>query len=393
MRDCTLKGFAVFVIVAVLLIGLCNFINQMYHADKKEFWGDEIYSLKNTIKEISYLGLLRKEAVRSEVNAAPLDYIITKVFDDIKQVVGSLGVSDKVYYRLWANFVMVFSGFVVVCFFLQDILRSPLSNSIRMFQLLLLIFVPFIYLYRPLTYHYSAEVRPYALWFALWFISIAICSLSRVNKLILALCLSLMALTMVGSIFQILSVWIAYLVVQWRQNGLKQAVRDSFQIFVLPILLVVFYAFPATYGNRAFEPWAVSWHHFLGWWLHETIIIPMLLVSIVSLYQSKRTRPMMIGPLAVLIVFLMGPLILLFTLSRGYFYTERQYIYYDANRVVFWLCLINFLPFYLEKIKSHKKQILVMVMIFILWLPFVFPKKTIFHFQKAIHNTMVIFGA
>ncbi len=339
MRECYLKSFAAFVIVAVFLIGLCNFINQMYHADTKEFWLDETWGMKSTIQGNTYLGLLGKVAVRSEANAAPLDYLFTKMLDDVKQAVGRFGVSDKVYYRLWANFVMVFSGFVIVCLFARDILRSPSPNPIRMFQLLLLLFLPFLYLYRPMTYHYAAEVRPYALWFALWFISIGLCSLTRTSKSILALCLSLLAMTMVGGVFQILSVGIAYFAVRWRQNGWKQAMRDCSQVFTVPLFLVVFYAYPAAYGHRAYEPGAVAWHRFYELWGHEAIIIPMLFVSITSLYLSKRTQPMIIGPLAVLIVFLMGPVIFMTTLGRGYFFTERQYIYYDAHRAIFWLSL------------------------------------------------------
>ncbi len=388
MRECYLKSFAAFVIVAVFLIGLCNFINQMYHADTKEFWGDEKYALKNTIQGNTYLGLLGKRAVRSEVNAAPLDYLFTKILDDVKQAVGSFGVSDQVYYRLWANFVMVLAGFVVVCLFARDILRSPSSNLVRMFQLLLLMFLPFLYLYRPMTYYYAAEVRPYALWFALWFISIGLCSLARTSKFILALCLSLLAMTMVGSVFQILSIGIAYFAVQWGQNGWKQAMRDCFQVFTVPLFLVVFYAYPAAYGHRAYEPRVVAWHRFHELWGHNAIIIPMLLAAIASLYLSKRTKPMITGPLAVLIVFLMGPLIFLITLGRGYFFTERQYIYYDAHRVVFWLSLINVLPFYLEKIKDRKKQAIAMAVIFTLLVPFVFSKKTMVHIQAAVRSTV-----
>ncbi len=385
------KLFATFVIAAVFLIGVCNFIDQMHHADTKEFWLDEKFALKNTVQGNTYLGLLGKGAVLSEANAAPLDYLFTKMLNDVKQAVGSFGVSDKVYYRLWANFVMVLGGFVIVCLFARDILRSPSSNPVRIFQLLLLLFLPFVYLYRPMTYHYAAEVRPYALWFALWFISIGVCSLTRTSKFILALCLSLLAMTMVGSVFQILSVGIAYFALRWQQNGWKQAMKDSFQVFTVPLFLVVFYAFPAAYGDRAYEPRAVAWHRFYEWWGHEAIIIPMLLAAIVSLYLSKRTQPMIIGPLAVLIVFLMGPVIFMITLGRGYFFTERQYIYYDAHRAVFWLSLINILPFYLEKIKDPKKQVIVMAVIFALWVPFVFPKKTMFHIQTVVRNTVAVF--
>jgi hypothetical protein len=384
------RYFAAFVIVVVFLIGLCNFINQMHHADHKEFWLDEKFSLKNTIQNNTYLGLLGKADVRSEANTAPLDYIATKILDDIKRPVNAFGLSDKIYYRLWANFVMVFSGFLIVCLFVREILRSPVSNSVRIFQLILLLFLPFVYLYRPMTYYYAAEVRPYALWFALWFLCIGICSMPRSNKFILTVCLSLLAMTMVGSIFQLLALAIAYAVVQCLQHGWKQALKDSFQVFTIPLFVVVFYAYPAAYGDRSSVPPSVAWYHFYDLWGHEAIVIPMLLVTITSLYLSKRTQPMIIGSLAVLIVFLMGPLICGITLGRGYFFTERQYIYYDANRAIFWLGLINMMPFYLEKIKDHKKQILVMAIIVALSIPFVFLKKTIIYIREVYRGCMKI---
>jgi len=390
MRKDYLKGFAVFVISVVFLFGLCNFLNQAYRADKKEFWLDEKFSLKNTVQGKSYLKLFSKGAVASEANAAPLDYLFTKILDDAKEVVSSFGVSDEVYYRLWANFVMVFSGFVVVCFFARDILRSSFSDSIRMFQLFLLMLLPFTYLFRPLTYHYAAEVRPYALWFALWFISIGVCSLARTSKVVLSLCLSLLAMTMVGSVFQILAIGISYLAVRWLQSGGKKAIGESLQVFTVPFFLVVFYAYPAAYGNRSLEPWAAAWHRFFELWSHESSIIPMLLIVIGSLYLTKRTQSMMIGPLSVLIVFLIGPAIFLITIWRGYFFTERQYIYYDVHRAVFLLSLINALPFYLEKIKDQKKLIFAMVVIFALCGSFIFSKKTLSHIREVIHNVGVV---
>lgn len=392
MAERFVKGFAALVVTIVFLAGLCNFVDQMHHADNKGFWLDERYSLKNTVQAHTYMGLLAKGAALTEFSPAPLDYLFVKMLDDIKPAVHSFGTSDKVYYRLWANVVMVFSGLVVVWLLAGDIVRSPVSGQVRIFQLLLLLFLPLIYLYRPMTYHYAAEVRPYSLWFALWFITIAACSLSRISKFFLALCLSLLAMTMSGSVFQILSVAMAYLSVQWLRNGWKQALKDALQVSIVPLVLVVFYAYPAQYGHMSDEPRAHAWQRFYELWGHDLFIIPMLLVAIVSLSFSKRTQPMITGPLAVLIVFLMGPAIFTLTLDRGYFFTERQYIYYDVHRAVFWLAFINFLPFYLEKIKDDRKQFLAMALVFALWMPAVFSKKTIFYIRTvADHTRSVIF--
>jgi len=87
---------------------------------------------------------------------------------------------------------------------------------------------------------------------------------------------------------------------------------------------------------------------------------------------------------------LMGPLIFLATTGRGYFFTERQYIYYDAHRAVFWLSLINVLPFYLEKVKDRKKQALAMAVILALSVLYVFPKKTIFYIKTVFNHTAVV---
>lgn len=383
MKKHYVTAFAFFVIAVVFLTGVANFVHQMERADQKAFWLDEEFGLAQTVHENSYRGLLAKAAVRSEANAAPLDYLFVKVLDDLKKPTGQFGLSDRTYYRLWANFVMVFSGFLIVCLFARSILRSPTSDPIRIFQLLLLMLLPLLYLYRPMTYHYAAEARPYALWFSLWFVSTALCSQPRVSKITLALCLSLLAMTMAGSLFQILAVGTAYCAVRQKEQGWKQALKESLQIIGVPLFLVVFYAFPADYGRRYDGTWEAAWRQFYELWSHELVIVPMLLLMITLLYQAKQTRPQITGPLAVLIIFLMGPAIFMLTLGRGYFFTERQYIYYDAHRAVFWLSLINVLPCYLEKIKDQRRQLLAMLVILVVWLPFVFSKKNL----SRIKNT------
>ena len=390
MKNPSLNTVSAFVLVAVFVVSLCNFLNQMCLADKKAFWLDENYGLHSTIQGNTYLGLIGKKAAYTEANAAPLDYICIKIFVDMKHVVRNFGLSDRVYYRLWPNFVMVCCGLLVVVLFLRNIFNSPSTPAIQIFQLGMLVFLPLLYLYRPNTYYYAAETRPYALWFALWFICITICSVANTHKLILSIVLSLMAVTMVGSVFQIIALGIAFFAIQSHQNGYKLALKESSQVFILPLLLVVFYAFPANYGHLANESSALAWHRFFIWWEREAIFVPVILVLMAVLYQNKSKRQMMIGPLAVLIVFLMGPLIWKVTLWRGYFFTERQYIYYDLHRAVIWLCLINALPFYLERIKNPKRQILVMCLIFTLSIPFVFSKKTIADLRFTIHHVAVL---
>ena len=366
-----------------------NFLNQAYRADKKDFWLDEQYSLERTV-HISYTGLLSKKAQSVEANPAPLDYIFTKIFDDIKQPVNSFGFSDKTYYRLWANFVTVFSGFSIVCLFLYDILRSKYVLLIKIFQLVLLTFLPLTYLFRPMIYHYAAEVRPYALWCALWFIAIGLCFSAQTKKGMLLIFLSLLGMTMTGSVFQILAMGMAYFVVTWMQKGWKQALLESVQIFTIPLLLVFFYAYPASYGDRTTVPIWIAWKQFLKLWTHETMIIPMMLISIGLLHFSKKTQHMVIGPLSVLIVFLMGPAIFMITRWRGYFFTERQYIYYDIHKAVFLLCLINFLPIYLERTKSFENRIVVKIISLALCYLFVPSKKNVNRFQEMIHNARLV---
>ncbi len=381
---------AVMVVAAVLLTGLCNILDQMRHAEGKEFWLDEKVGLYSTMQKNSYLGLLAKAAAKSEANAAPLDFLGLKMLDAIKTSVGSFGLSDRVYYRLWANMAMIGCGIVIVCIFAGDIVRQATAQDIKILQLLLLFFLPLTYLYRPLPYYYAAEARPYALWFALWLISIAVCLRPQINKLLLTFMLSLLAMTMVGSIFQIVAVAAAFGMVQARQKGWQQAVLETLQVSIIPLALAVYYAYPASYGHGIMEPRSLSWSRLMQWWGRESGIIPLLLLAIGSFGLSGQTRPMSLGPLAVLLVFLMGPLILMMTLSRGYFYTERQYIYYHAHRAVLWLCWINLLPIYLERLKGQGRRMLVMALIFVLSVFFVCTKKTVTYSQMVFQNALMV---
>jgi len=386
MKDPHLKTFAGLIISLVLAFGACNFINQMHHAQTKAFWLDETSGLTGAVAKNSYGELLAKGAERSEANPAPLDYMALKVFEDLKARVHAFGMSDEVYYRLWPNFMMIFGGLVVVVLFAVDIVGSPIVHEIKIFQLILLLFLPLLYLYRPQTYHYAAESRPYALWFALWLMAVALCSRPRIHKWALGICLSLMAMTMVGSIFQIVAMAMAFGIVHLRQQGWRQTLMEGLQVFTLPLALVMFYGSHGQYGHGQLEPPDVSWHRFFTMWGHEVLMVSLLLACCLSLWFASRTGVMSVGPLAAIIVFLMGPAIVQLTLSKGYFFTERQYIYYDAHRSVFWLSLINILPFYVEKIKDRKKQILAMAVFFLLWTPFIFPKKTIIYIKTVIHQ-------
>ena len=156
---------------------------------------------------------------------------------------------------LWANFVMVFSGFLIVCLYCAyEILRFPVIKFCPDLPIAVT-HVPAFSLSLPsddlLLCRLKCDPMRYGLR----------CGLFASRRFVDAseqdyptVCLSLLAMTMVGSIFQLLALAIAYAAVQCLQHGCKKALKDAFQVFTIPLFLVVFYAYPAAYGDRSSSP-------------------------------------------------------------------------------------------------------------------------------------------
>ena len=143
------------------------FIDQLYQASQKPFWGDETYGIHATTRGNSYLGLILGAARKSQSSPAPLDYVLLKPLDSIANAISCLGLKVEVYYRLIANLSTTLAALGILILFVSTRPNIIKNSNIFMLQGMLVIFALIAFLFSRHIHYYAAEMRPYALWQAM----------------------------------------------------------------------------------------------------------------------------------------------------------------------------------------------------------------------------------
>src|SRR3989338_7042791 len=121
-----------FFVLSLFFITAVFFLSKMKEASEWPFWLDEQFGLESTIRFHSYADLLFHGAT-GQGSRAPLDYIICKALDQMKEKVSYLGLPPNVYFRLFANSVTAFSALLVAIFLGGEIAKNekalPLSAT------------------------------------------------------------------------------------------------------------------------------------------------------------------------------------------------------------------------------------------------------------------------
>ena len=198
---------------------------------------------------------------------------------------------------------------------------------------------------------------------------------------------------MVGSVFQIAALAAGFFIARLPGHGRAKALTETIKVFLLPAAIVLFYAFPASYGDRTIAPVNEEWNWFKDFWIHEAAVIPMMLFAAGLFWFNKKERFRSAAPLGVLFVFLAGPVIFWITKNRGYFVTNRQYIYYDAHRAVFVMCCVYLLPLVRDYFKGRARRAAAVILIVVSLLPLVFSRKNINRLQEAGANAAEFLGS
>ena len=130
-----------------------------------------------------------------------------------------------------------------------------------------------------------------------------------------------------------------------------------------------------------------TWNDFLDVWTNKATHIPLMLTVIAFSLIKKETRIIAIVPLGYLLLFLAGPLIFKFTQARGYFYSERQYGYYDLGTAVFLLSAVWLIPYYLRPGLSKQLTVGIFVLIVVVCGSLTFRKKVSRKLGNAVRNS------
>lgn len=81
-RTCFLSFWGISLGIATLF-----FLSQLLEAYRWPMWGDETHALDSTIRLHSYLSLLL-EGAKGQVSPSPLDYLMVKFLDQVREVTG-----------------------------------------------------------------------------------------------------------------------------------------------------------------------------------------------------------------------------------------------------------------------------------------------------------------
>jgi len=380
------KAINFFVIACFLFIVSTFFLAKLTESANKPFWGDETYGLELSAGKHSYFEILINGA-KGQASPAPLDYLALKFLDQIKERTSYFGLTPEVYFRLFANGITIFSALMILFLFRREIAKSKENLSTKAVQLLLLLCFPIAFLFTPKVYYFAAEARPYALWNSLFLLVLATSLLDAKNNKLLFALLILLSFSATAAIFQISAILLAYFIIGLLQkNDFRNILKKAIKLFAVPFFVVLYYCFRS--GNWDMVRYGSTWDDFLKFWTHQSIIILIMLIAIAVCFVKRENRKYAIAPLSFLIVFLLGPLIFWITRFKGFFYVERQYIYYELSRPVFLLATIKCIPAYIKNAKSKTAITIILIVFFVVGGIFTLRPKRLRRFNKARINAM-----
>ncbi len=365
---------AIIATITTLLIISIFFLSRMEFAAEKHMWIDENNSVKQTLRKTTYTQFLLGQAVK-QGSPAPLDYLFHKFMDANRNNVKWLNLTPNVYYRLVPNTITTVSAFLVFLLLLFDIIKSTAKPWVKSVQIILLAFVPVVFLFQPFVAYYAAEMRPYALWNCLYFLVLTaiLCDFRR--RWVLRGLLILLAFSATAALFQMLTLTCAAMIITFinEEKRLKPAFIKTAKDFCAPLLISLFYCFKSGTWHYPYE---VHWvDAFFAFFNHHSIIIPMMLLLIIACFARKEARHYVVVPAGYLLLFLITPLIFVSIIIKGYFYSDRLFLYLSLTNAIFLVTVIKCLPVYVRDIESKRLIGLIMIAVLILGASFVSRRK------------------
>lgn len=349
------RSFSVTFIVTILTIALLFTATAFNRARQKDFWTDEIHGLKETVGQ-AYSSLLLYGA-NVQGSPAPLDYIALRFLDKMSKPLNYLGLPYNIYYRLNSILFILLSG-IVVMFYLFLRIRSEAKNYLLFgIQLILLIAaISKYYYFQKNIFPYSVEARPYALWTSLWFTIMALFLYQKRFTLPLIFLLILLAATATASIYQLFCFAVSFVIVDLlNQKKPLGTIKTVFKIFGIPIFVALYYTFIIRNVYFSFVESSnleKYLQEFFAFWKNKEWVPILSFLGIIMTMRFKELQSHTVIFLTMFLLYLISPLINYITLSRGFFFSSRQYLYYELIYSIFLIHLALTIPYYLKKIKK-----------------------------------------
>lgn len=347
----------------IFIVGLVIFIavaavygyTALKRSSAKAFWTDEKFGLNDTVRTNSVAQLLVSGAP-GQGSPAPLDYIFLRILDNVRIPFHLEWVPFNVYYRLNSIF-WTFGAGAVTTFVYFFYFRSNTGNYlIFLFQMILLSQALAHFYFRHEILHYAMETRPYALWNALWYGFMAFFLFYRDFNRALLLISTALALTSSGALFQLSAfVLCRFVFLFLTTREFIPALKKTMIEFSLPLLISIYYTSrcPHFGYSTSVDSYQTYLKEFWAFWADKSRTIIFAVFGIIMTLFDQKWRPCSIVFLTIILLYILSPLCNLAILSKGLFFTPRQYLYYDQTLSIFLLGLSLMLPDYWKMLKGH----------------------------------------
>lgn len=343
-----------FGILCCLMIAAMFVFSAVQSARHKDFWCDENFGLEGGARSSTYQQLLLR-GVRGQGSAAPLDYILVKAWDHVYPGFSAL-VSHNVYYRLnsivWdcaAGLIIALISFYVIC-------QRPGGRRMLLLQSGLICLGLFVFYFKKSHMHFATEMRPYALWNSAWYVMLGCFMLQGARGAVFWGGMVL-ALTSSGALLQIPALALSRIIFRFvDRDDIRGVLREALAVFALPFLIAVYYAVQSDkfgYVNTAGD-YARYSAEFYSFWGSKWRVPFLSMAGIVLTVWNRQWRGCTTVFFAILMLYACAPLINSRILSSGFFFTSRQYLYYDLVFPLFYLMLALILPGYWMRISQYR---------------------------------------
>lgn len=320
-----LRG-STWIIFAALTVGYIAV--ELRYAANRPMWLDERYALSTSIRGQGFVQLLL-DGASGQGSPSPLDFVLVKVLDGARTGVRYLGLPPHAYFRLVGLLSTVGAGIFAFLLTLRGPGDSPTSETgVTMGLFAILAFASFVL--QPLVVHYAAEMRPYALWTALWLVSaLSLLRTSRRWRTVSLIALVLLSMAATASVFQLAALATGTLSVGLvGKRRLVDISKDVIGLFSLPFAISLFYCLKAHRWDYPAD--MCAWARFLPFWASRWWVAAASVIAALLCLRRQETRGYAVPPLSLVILYLMGPGIFLLTKRSGMFFAEKQYIYYAS---------------------------------------------------------------
>lgn len=367
------------------------FFSQLVEAYRFSMWEDELYGLQYSMRAHSYWDLVIRGA-QGQGSPSPLDYLVNKFIDQIKESINYLGLPPHVYFRIFSNFITSLTAFMIPVYFWINLRKTSNQNVLILAaQFLILVCVPFAFLYEFQIYKYAHEIRPYALWVSIYFVSLALLLKWRTDlNYFLLISLIALSLSATTSFFQIGAMLTAFICANYLDKvPITKIAKPALKLFLIPIAISFYYCLRVGEWNYSGEQWG-TWVDFYAYWEHFLVLTIPLIAIVVVCFLKQSLHLIAIGPLSFLVIYFSGPLIFWLTRSKGFFYADRQYIYYEVARPLLLLVVVECLS-RLSTVRAKKWLALLLIAATIGSMLIAIRPKYLKRFQKSVVQTTQLF--